>query len=100
MGKVQLKITPSLASVLRNQRSDSLILEKEIGEGTTMGDLLADLAPSYNNFRNTVFDPDTGEISEQVMIILNDSLLQFPDVAEAKLNNGDRVMLALVFVGG
>ncbi len=100
MSRVQLKITSALASVLRNQGSDWLILEKEIGEGATIGDLLADLAPNYNNFRNAVFDPDTKEISDQVMIILNDSLLQFPDVTEAKLSKGDRVMLTLVFSGG
>ena len=100
MSSVQLKITSALASVLRNQGSDRLILEKEIEEGATIGDLLADLAPNYSNFRNAVFDPDTREISDEVMIILNDSLLQFPDVAEAKLSNGDRVMLTLVLSGG
>lgn len=100
MRKVQLEITSALASVLTNQGSDSLILEKEIHEGATLCDLLADLASNYRNFRNAVFDPDTREISDQVMIILNDSLLQFMDVMEAKLSNGDRVILALVLSGG
>ena len=36
----------------------------------------------------------------QVMIILNDNLLEFPNVTEAKLSNGDRVMLAIVILGG
>ncbi|MFC1937549.1 MoaD/ThiS family protein [Chloroflexota bacterium] len=100
MSSVQLKITSALASVLRSQGSDWLILEKEVAEGATIGDLLADLAPDYHNFRHAVFDPDTRQISEEVMIILNDSLLQFPDATEARLTNGDRVMLALVFSGG
>ena len=100
MGKVQLKITPSFASILDAQSSDWLIVEKEIGEGATIGDLLTDLAPGYDNFHDMVFNPNTGEISDRVMIILNDSLLQFPDVTKAKLKNGDSVMLAVVFPGG
>lgn len=102
--RVQLEVTPALASVLKNEGSDSLVFSKEMAEGATVGDLLVDLAvdlaPKYKNFHDAVFDPTTGEISEQVMIILNDNLLQFPHVREAKLSNGDRIMLAIVFGGG
>jgi len=35
MGKVQLKITPSIAFILNARSSDWITFEKEIGEGTT-----------------------------------------------------------------
>lgn len=100
MGKVQLKIPPWVASMLNAQGGGWLVLEREIGEGTTIGDLLADLAFSYTDFRKVVFNPDIGKISDQVIVILNGSLLQLPDVTEAKLNNGDSVSLLPVFAGG
>ncbi len=100
MGKVRLKIPSSIADTLNEERSDFFICEKEIGEGATMGDLLADLAFSYADFRKVVFNPDIGKISEQVMVILNDSLLQFPDGTEAKLNDGDSVIFLPVYTGG
>ncbi len=100
VGKVRLKFPASFASMLNAQGSDLVVLEKEIGEGTTIGDLLADLAFSYTGFRKVIFNPDIGKISDQVNVILNDSLLQFPDVTEAKLNDGDSIIILPVYAGG
>lgn len=100
MRRVQLKVPPSLASIFDRQRADWFILEKEIGEEATIGDLLADLAFSYADFRKAVFDPDTEKVSDEIMVIINDSLLQFRDVTEAKLNGGDTVTIIPVYSGG
>ncbi len=104
LNRVQLEITSAVATVLSQKNSDRLIFDREMAEGATVGDLLADvaadLAPRYKDFHERVYNPDTGEVSDQVMIILNDNLLQFPHVTEARLNNGDRVTLAIVFGGG
>ncbi|MFC1985032.1 MoaD/ThiS family protein [Chloroflexota bacterium] len=100
MGKVQLKITPSLATTLDRQGTDWLTFEKEVGEGATIGDLLTGLVASYKDFHKVAFDPDTGEISDQLNIVLNDSLLLFPDAMEAKLTDGDSVILLPVYAGG
>lgn len=100
LGKVQLKIAPSLAIILNGQGSDWCILEKEIKEGATIGDLLADVASSYIDFRKVIFDPEMGEVSDKVIVVLNDSPLQFPHVTEAKLNDGDNVIIIPVYSGG
>ena len=77
-----------------------LILKKEIGEKATVGNLLAELALDNPEFRRTVFDPDTGKSSGQVMVFLNKSILQYSDIADTKLNDGDSVMLLPVYLGG
>ncbi len=100
MGKVRLKFPALFASMLDAQGSDLVILEKEIGEEATIGDLLADLAFSYTDFRKVVFNPDTGKVSDQVNVVLNNSLLQFPEVTEAKLNDGDSIIILPVYAGG
>ena len=100
MGKVQLKIPPWVASVLNGQASDWFTLEQEIGDTETVSDLLTELALNDDDFRKTVFNPDVGKISEQINVFLNDSLLQFPDVNEKKLSDGDSIMLLPVFSGG
>ena len=100
MAKVQLKFPHSFAGMLNAQSSDWFILEKEIGEGTTIGNVLADLASSYTDFRKVVFNPDTRKVSDQVMVILNDSLLQLPDMTEAKLHDGDSVTILPMYAGG
>ncbi|MFC2025122.1 MoaD/ThiS family protein [Chloroflexota bacterium] len=100
MGKVQLKIPSWVAIMLNEQGSDWFILEKEIGEGATIGDLLADLASDYTDFRKVLFNPDIGKVSDQVNVILNNNLLQSTDMTEAKLNDGDTVTLLPVYTGG
>lgn len=100
MGKIKLKMPPWVASMLDARNSDWLVLEKETQEGTTIGDLLADLASSYTDFRKAIFNPDVGKVNDQVMVILNDNLLPYSEVTEAKLNDGDSIMLVPVYFGG
>ena len=100
VGKVQLKIPPWVASMLNTPSSDWLSLEKDIGGGATIGNLLAELALGKSEFQKAVFDPDTGKSSGQVMIFLNKSILQYSDIAETKLNDGDSIMLLPVYLGG
>jgi len=47
-----------------------------------------------------VFNPATGKISDKVNVVLNDNLLQFPDVTETKVEDGDVVILVPVYSGG
>jgi hypothetical protein len=62
---------------LRNDRSGPVVLEQEQPEGTSVGDLLIDLAPGFYNFRVAAFDADARYISEGAVIISTDRLLQF-----------------------
>jgi molybdopterin converting factor small subunit len=100
MGKVRLKITPSLACILNAQSSDWLILDREIRERTTIGDMLRDFTSVHTDFHKMVFNPATGKISGEIYVVLNDNLLQFPDVTETEVKDGDIVTLVPVYAGG
>ena len=100
MGKVQLKFPPSFAGMLNVESSDWVIFEKEIGKEATIGDILTGLASSYTDLRKLVFNPDTGKAGEEVIILLNDNLLQFPGATETRLNDGDSILILPVYPGG
>ena len=100
MGKVQLKIPPFFAYIMDPRASDWFILEKELGKETTLFDLLTDLARSNSEFREVVFNPDKRTVSDQINIILNKTLLNFPGEIDTKLNDGDVVTLLPVYSGG
>ncbi len=100
MPKIQLKITPILASLLNAEPSGWISMEKELTQGATMKDILAEIAPDFENFRTLVFDPATSEVNEEVIFFVNDKLLTFPGALETVLQDGDRVMLVLIFAGG
>jgi len=100
MGRVQLKIPPWVAVMLNTPSSDWLTLEKEIGKETTIGNLLSELALGNTEFKEAVFNPDTGKSSRQVMIFLNNNIISYSDIAETKLNDEDSIMLLPVYPGG
>ncbi len=100
MGKVRLEISPSLVGVVGEGGANWFIQEKTERAWATVGDLLTDLALTHADFRQAVFDPDTGEVSDQIIIVLNGGLLTLAKVTEVKLKGGDTVLLLPVFSGG
>jgi hypothetical protein len=100
MANVQLKITPSFASILGIKSNDWYVIEKEIDETSTIKSLLTGFAQNNTGFRTMVFNPDTGKLSDQVIITLNGNLLQVPDVTQIKLNDGDNIIITPAYEGG
>jgi len=100
MSKVQVKITPTLAGALNRSGSEWLILDKEVVKPTTLGDLFTEIALSDSEFRKVIFNPDSGEINDLVIVVLNDKLLQVPKMMEYILKDGDTVILLPVYMGG
>ena len=99
MDSAQIKISPPLADMLGATGTDWLIFEREIEEGASIATLLAGLAYSHPKFRS-VFDPYEGKIINQVMVILNESLIQLSDLSEAAVKKGDTIVLIPDHYGG
>ena len=100
MVKVQLRIPPWIASMLKVAGTDWSIVEMEIEEGTTVGKLLADIAIGNTDFRKGVFDSDTEQVNNLINVILNDTLIQSSTAKTLKLNDGDTLMLLPIYAGG
>jgi len=100
MTKVRLEILPSLAGLFDSRGAGRLIFKKEIGEDTTVGDLLKKLAAEYQAFGEVVFLPGTHELSGYVNIILNERLLHFPEELGTILNEGNTILILPVVEGG
>ena len=97
---VQLKIPHWAARMWGSNAPGWLVLDKELGDGATLGDLLADLVTNYPYLRNIVFNQETGAVSDQIMVILNDTLIQDADVIRHELSEGDSVTLLPLYAGG
>jgi molybdopterin converting factor small subunit len=100
MGKVQLKIPPFFAYIINPGASDWFVLERDIGKETTIRDFLTDLALNNAEFRKVIFNPDIETLCDQIDIVLNQKLLNFPSEMDIKLNDGDVVLLLPVYAGG
>jgi len=100
LGKVQIKLPPWMANLMNAGDTEWFTLEKEIKEGTTVGELLTELARNHAGFRTAVFNPDAGSFSDQLVVVLNDSLLPQSEAAGVRLSPGDNIMLLQVYSGG
>jgi sulfur carrier protein ThiS len=100
MTTVRLKLPVWIARMMNVKSSDWDIIERKLPEGATIGSLLSELALTYADFRKAIFDPDAKKVSEELHVVLNDTLLQCEDVTAVKLNDGDMVTIVPVYQGG
>lgn len=100
MSKVQLKFPPWMTGLVNVQTSGWFIIEKDVTEGTTVSNFLADIAFSHADFKKAVFDPSLRKFSDNIILVINDKPFHLPDTAETKLYDGDSIILLPVFSGG
>ncbi len=99
MNKIRLEIRPWLSTLLNPKVEGPLVLEKEIPEGATLGDLLKELIAEHEPFGEVLFDPETQQPRGSVSIIINHQFLHLPNVLDIVLKDDDAIML-LPFIDG
>ncbi len=100
MGKVRLEIRPWLSEVLVARGWGNSVLEEEIAEGTTLGDLFRKLTARSQAFDEVLFEPETHQLNSSVGIIINEQLSSSVNSLEAVLQDGDTVLLLPIIDGG
>jgi molybdopterin converting factor small subunit len=75
-------------------------LEREIDDGTTVKDLLEDIASQNQAFKEVLFDAKTGRLAGHISLILNGRFLELAGGLEAQLRPGDTIRLMPGFSGG
>ena len=100
MIKIKLRLSSWVAAKLGDEHSGWLTLEKEVGEGSTISDLLVAIVMTYPGLREEVYSPDTGLVDERINVALNDQLLDSREISRAKLSDGDTIILLSSSWGG
>ncbi len=98
MGKVKLKIAPSLDCPAEADGAWRSV-ERDIAEGATISQLLMDLLPELP-LATAIFDPGSNSIHEHIAVALNDVLLESGRVCDTKLRHGDSLVFLSAFTGG
>jgi molybdopterin converting factor small subunit len=78
----------------------SHIVEKKVEADATLSTVFNDLAQAYPEFKKLVYDPDSGKLSDKVMLIINQRLARFDQVKASPLKDKDEISLVPVYVGG
>jgi sulfur carrier protein ThiS len=97
---VQIQVYSWISETLGTGDNQHQKLSRKVRPGTTVYDLFAGLANDFPEFREKIFNPDTGKFSDQVLVILNSRLVQSQDFANTIINDKDHLSLSPVLVGG
>jgi len=100
MAKVVLKIYPPLSYKISSKRVGALILEQEICQRETLGDLLARLASGDSEAWAVLFDVQTRQIKPYVVTVFNGVALPVREAFETRLSDGDKITFLPVYGGG
>jgi molybdopterin converting factor small subunit len=100
MIKIKLRLSSWVAAKLGDENSGWLTLEEEVGEGSTISDLLAGIVKTYPGLREAVYSPDTGLVDKRINVALNDLFLNSREISQVKLSDGDTVFLFPSHWGG
>ena len=100
MGKVRFEIRPWLSTLLDPEESGILVLEEDFTEGETPRDLLRKLADKHMAFGEIFFDPNTGQPSSSVAIVINNMLMQSLADLDTELKDSDTITLLPFLDGG
>lgn len=100
MVKVMVRLPPHIAQMLNPKLSSWLELEEEVKDRTTVNNLLSYLVTNYPGFRETVYNPNAGEISDQIGVVLNDRLLTYRKITHTILKDNDVITIVPLYYGG
>jgi len=100
MIKIKLRLSSWVAAKLGDENSGWVTLEKEVGEGSTISDLLAEIVMTYPDLREAVYSPDTGLVDKRINVALNDHFLNSREISQVKLSDGDTIFLFPSHWGG
>jgi len=100
MVRIRLEVLPGLNASVGGDGIDSVILNREMEEGSRVGDVLCRLATEYQSFGALFFDLQTRKLSGQVAVVLNDQLLEVLQALDTEIQEGDVIRLFPLLAGG
>jgi molybdopterin converting factor small subunit len=99
VAKVTVEILGWLAAACGYNQSSSLPIEESVKEGSTVEELILQIARRDPVFRKAIFESDS-KIQGYISFVLNGQILGQPVFLEARLKDGDKVMLLPAIDGG
>ena len=100
MSNVRLEILPWLNRYFSSERSRRAVLELEVNAGATVRDILEQVASQNREFKEVLFNAQTGRVAGHIAVILNGTMLELKGGLDAKLGPGDTIQVMPGFSGG
>ncbi|MFX1236386.1 MAG: MoaD/ThiS family protein [Promethearchaeota archaeon] len=100
MPKIELHIYPPLSYEMTSKRVGDLIIEIQVEQGDTLGDLLVRLYTENQNAWKKLIDVQNKKMRNPIRTILNGKALSPSVLAHTPLSDGDQIKFVIIYGGG
>ncbi len=98
--KVSVEVLSWLKEDFNHEGWDKLIFDQEIARGSSIMDLLRQLAQKYPKFNQKAFADSKNNLLDYCAVVFNGTFLSSLQNLDTKLKEGDSVKLTPGFYGG
>ena len=98
--QVHVEVWRPLSVALGPNQRGSVLLQQQLVEDGTLGELIDQLVGDYPNLGPRLVQPESHQLHDHVAVMINGRLLQLAGRLETKLGDGDKVTLLAAFGGG
>ena len=98
--KVSVEVLSWLKEDFNHEGWDKLIFDQEIARGSSIMDLLQQLAQKYPKFNQKAFADSKNNLLDYCAVVFNGTFLSSLQNLDTKLKEGDSVKLTPGFYGG
>jgi len=100
MAKIKVKLIAHFSS-LKGFESGNIEVYKDLEEGADVREVLTDLAEEYGEtFKTVIYNPETDDLSELLLVAVNGYLLHSLEGLDTKLHQGDVIGIHPIPHGG
>lgn len=100
MPKIEFHIYPPLSYEMTSKRVGDLILEIQVEQGDTLGDLLVRLYNESHDAWKKLIDVQNKKMRHPIRTILNGKALSPSVLAHTPLSDGDQIKFVIIYGGG
>jgi len=100
MPKIELHIHPPLSYEMTSKRVGDLILEIQVEQGDTLGDLLVRLYNEDHHVWKKLIDVQNKKMHHPIRTIFNGKALSPSVLAQTSLKDGDQIKFVIIYGGG
>jgi len=95
--KVKVEYLGHIKNIISSEREE----EVEVGDGSSLSDLLMILSKKYGKpFQKSVYETDTIDVKPNFIVTINGYLLNQLNGVKTRLKHGDHVVLMPIVSGG
>jgi hypothetical protein len=98
--KIELHIYPPLSYEMTSKRVGALVLEIQVEQGDTLGDVLVRLDKKNHEKWKRLIDAQNKKMRPPVRTILNEKALSPSVLAHTPLSDGDQIKFVIIYGGG